>query len=135
MTIAVRDNQRASRCFSKPTNKAGVPHVEAPEAVLENMLTARIHLDDVTPENGPLLVIPGSHRTGKAMCQSDGSTLDGVQPILARAGDVLFMRPLVAHSSGNSHPDTRMHRRIVHVEFAAAMKLPDGFEWHDWRTI
>jgi hypothetical protein len=136
MTIAVRDNRVSSRCFSKPTTKAGVPHVEATEAVLENMLTARIHLDDVTSENGPLLVVPGSHRSGKAIKDpTDGSSLGGVQPILVRAGDVLFMRPLVAHSSGNSHPDTRMHRRIVHIEFAATPKLPDGYEWYDYRAL
>ena len=32
LTIAVRDNRLPSRVFSKPTRKAGVPHVEAPRA-------------------------------------------------------------------------------------------------------
>jgi ectoine hydroxylase-related dioxygenase (phytanoyl-CoA dioxygenase family) len=126
LTIAVRDNRRPSRHFGKPTLKAGVPHVEAPAEVLEAMLTARIHLDDMTEENGPLQVLPGSHRTGKAL------HFDSAIPrsILAQAGDVLLMRPLLAHGSVNAHPATRLHRRIVHLEFAARPDLPDGYAWH-----
>lgn len=126
LTIAVRDNRLPSRQFIKPTRKAGVPHVEAPLFVLEAMLTARIHLDDATEENGPLKVVPGSHRTGKAL------TLDLAPPlrILAGRGDVLLMRPLLAHCSGKSHPHTTRHRRILHLEFAAAADLSDGYAWH-----
>ena len=65
MTIAVKDNQLGSSHFSKPTTKAGVPHVEGSEEVLANMLTLRIRLDDVTPDNGPLQVARGSHQNGK----------------------------------------------------------------------
>ena len=134
MTIAVRDNRRPSRHYSKPTTKAGVPHVEAAEDVLNNMLTARIHLDDVTEENGPLLVLPGSHRSGKELTEL-GRAGHPIQPVLVSAGDVLLMRPLLAHSSGNSREGTARHRRIVHLEFASAAPLPDDFEWHDFRSI
>ena len=128
LIVAVRDNRLPSRHFGKPTRKAGVPHVEAPLDVLESMLTARVHLDDATDENGPLKVVPGSHRTGKAL------TLDLAPPlrILANRGDVLLMRPLLAHRSGKSHPDTTSHRRILHLEFAASPDLPDGYAWHDF---
>jgi ectoine hydroxylase-related dioxygenase (phytanoyl-CoA dioxygenase family) len=129
LTIAVRDNTLASARFSKPTRKAGVPHVEAPREVLDAMVTARIHLDEVTEENGPLKVLPGSHRDGKRL------RLGEVAPetILANRGDVLLMRPLLVHSSGRSHPSSQRHRRILHLEFAAARTLPDGFAWHDYR--
>jgi hypothetical protein len=46
---------------------------------------------------------------------------------------VLLLRPLVAHCSGKSHPDTERHRRVLHLEFAAAPDLPDGYAWHDFR--
>lgn len=128
MTIAVRDNRLASTRFSKPTRKAGVPHVEAPVAILENMLTLRIHLDDVTPANGPMRVMPGSHAAGDVLTVDEAV----VQSILARRGDVLLMRPLLAHSSVSSHPDTQAHRRILHLEFAASPHLPDAYEWHDF---
>jgi hypothetical protein len=128
LTVAVRDNRLPSRVFAKPTRKAGVPHVEAPQAILESMLTVRIHLDEVTTENGPLKVVPGSHRTGKAL------RLDRTTPVcvLAKCGDVLLMRPLLAHCSGKSHPGTERHRRILHLEFAASPELPDGYAWHDF---
>src|SRR5262249_56828349 len=67
LTIAVRDNRLPSTHFGKPTRKAGVPHVEAPREVLEAMLTLRVHLDDVSEENGPLQVLPGSHRWGTSL--------------------------------------------------------------------
>jgi hypothetical protein len=128
LTIAVRDNWLPSEHFSHPTMKVGVPHVEAPTAVLERILTARIHLDPMTRENGPLKLIPGSHRDGKTL------RLDGAPPytLHVNPGDVLLVRPLVAHCSAASHPDTRMHRRVLHLEFAASPKLPDGFDWHDY---
>jgi len=127
LTIAVQDHRLPSSQFTKPTRKAGVPHVEAPAAVLERMLFARIHLDEVTAENGPLKVIPGSHTHGK------GVTLNAPPAtILAQAGDVLLIRPLVVHASGKSQPDTQRHRRILHLEFAADRALPDGYAWHEF---
>jgi ectoine hydroxylase-related dioxygenase (phytanoyl-CoA dioxygenase family) len=128
LTIAVRDNRLPSRHFAKPTRKAGVPHAEAPLSVLEMMLTARLHLDAATPENGPLKVVPGSHHTGKTL------TLDLAPPVsvLAQRGDVLLMRPLLAHCSGKSHPGTTCHRRTLHLEFAANPDLPDGYAWHNF---
>jgi hypothetical protein len=128
MTIAVRDNRLPSRHFSKPTRKASVPHVEAPREVLEWMLTARIHLDDVTDENGPLRVIAGSHRSGKALELGD----ELPRTLYTDRGDVLLIRPLVAHCSNRSHPGTTRHRRILHLEFAASGNLPDGYAWHDF---
>jgi hypothetical protein len=128
LTISVRDHRRLSPRFTKPTRKAGVPHVEAPEEVLQGMLAVRIHLDAVTRENGPLQVIPASHHTGKALRLGDTPP----QTILADRGDVLLIRPLVAHSSIRSQPETTAHRRILHLEFAPSPELPDGFHWHDF---
>jgi hypothetical protein len=126
LTIAVRDNRLPGSRFARPTTKAGVPHVEAPREVLEEMLTVRIHLDDVTDENGPLRVISGSHRGGKSLGPAGGSP----RSVLAGRGDVLLMRPLLAHGSGHSHTDTPRHRRVLHLEFAARPELPDGYSWH-----
>jgi hypothetical protein len=129
VTVAVRAHLDGS-AFTHPTTKAGVPHVEAPVEVLREMLTARIHLDEVTAENGPLKVLPGSHRAGKEL------VLEGTPRVVhAAAGDVLVMRPLVAHSSGRSSPDTARHRRILHLEFAASPWLPDGYAWHTFLTV
>jgi hypothetical protein len=128
LTVAVRDNRLPSARFRRPTTKAGVPHVEAPEEVLRHMLTARIHLDVVTDENGPLKVVPGSQHTGKRM-DLDGTS---VRTVYAAAGDVLLVRPLVAHCSNRSQEGTTRNRRLLHLEFAGLAQLPDGYEWHDY---
>jgi ectoine hydroxylase-related dioxygenase (phytanoyl-CoA dioxygenase family) len=126
LTIAVREHAADMGDFTHPTRKAGVPHVEAPLNLLERMLTLRVHLDDVTDENGPLRVLPGSHRDGKSL----RTDLQLETAIHARAGDVLAMRPLLAHASGASTPGTVRHRRILHFEFAANPELPHGLHWH-----
>jgi hypothetical protein len=128
LTIAVKNNELPSALFTRPTNKAGIPHVIAPVKLLERMLTIRLHLDDVTPENGPLQVIPGSHLTGKEIIAEDREPAT----ILAHAGDALAMRPLLCHSSGDALNGTERHRRILHLEFAASEQLADGYEWYQF---
>jgi len=127
LTIAVRNNQLPSSRFRHPTTKAGVPHTEAPEDLLENMVTARIHLDDVSMTNGPTRVQPGSHRAGKSVSFDE----TGSRTLTANQGDVLCIRPLVAHCSLPSAIGTKQHRRILHLEFAGTPELPDGYAWHD----
>jgi hypothetical protein len=121
LTIAVVDHSLPSERFKNRTMKAGVPHVEAPRELLERMVTLRIHLDEVTDENGPLQVIPGSHH--------DNPSHRLPHTVLASAGDVLAIRPLVSHASGPSAAETSRHRRIIHLEFAADAELPDGYQW------
>jgi hypothetical protein len=45
LAVAVKDNRLPSAEFGRPTAKYGVPHVEAPEWLLDRMLTARLHLE------------------------------------------------------------------------------------------
>lgn len=92
------------------------------------MLTLRIHLDEVTDENGPLRVVPKSHVAG----DSEGVGIGHAATIYAGIGDVLAMRPLLSHASGPSTKGTRRHRRILHLEFTACPALPDGVKWHDF---
>ena len=129
LTIAVREHVPITTQFRNPTVKAEVPHVEAPDELLRHMLTLRIHLDDATAENGPLQVIPGSHHSRDTHSSREPVT------ILAKAGDVLAMRPLLLHSSGESQAGTALHRRVVHLEFAASAELPDGLRWRQFYAI
>lgn len=123
-SLAVQAHHK-SDTFTKPTVKAGVPHVVAPQSVLDRMLTVRIHLDPMTPDNGPLRVIPGSHA---AYHQKDDPPREA-RTLLCDAGTALLMRPLVTHASGHSRADAGLHRRIVHVECASDPTLADGYEW------
>jgi hypothetical protein len=129
LTIAVQEHGPIGGAFRNPTTKAGVPHVEAPDEVLHQMLTLRIHLDAATPENGPLQVVPGSHTSRDA-----NPTCEPV-PILVGAGDVLAMRPLLVHCSGESQAGCTIHRRVVHLEFAASPTLPDGYQWRQFFPV
>lgn len=117
--------------YSPPRMRAGVWHTEPPTAVLEGMLTLRIHLDAATRDNGPLEVLTGSHITGKRLDTAPFRA----ETILCGGGDVLAMRPLLVHSSGRSLEGTSLHRRIVHLEFAAEPTLPGGVLWHHFEAV
>lgn len=132
LLIAVQEQTVAEGSgYSRPRLRMGVPHTEPPVEVLYSMLTARIHLDEMTPENGPLEVLPGSHRTGKQLEMAE------FQPVSlhCRAGDVLLMSPLLVHASGKSWPGSQRHRRIVHLEYAGLRTLPGGVQWWEFYPI
>lgn len=127
-TITVRSRIETAG-FGPWTIKAGMPHVQPPDSVLEEMISLRIHLDDTDESSGALKVIPGSHRFGrlspvrvKELTESPGI------PCVAPRGSVLVMRPLLLHSSSSCAKPT--HRRVVHLEFAGTV-LPGGLEWRE----
>ena len=108
--------------------KAGVHHVQPPGKVLERMLAIRLHLDDCGDANGPLQVLPGSHRDGKMNAkeiQSWRARTPAVTCAVNRGGLVL-MRPLLFHAS--SAAEAPAHRRVIHLEYAGH-PLPGGLEW------
>jgi ectoine hydroxylase-related dioxygenase (phytanoyl-CoA dioxygenase family) len=110
--------------------KEGVPHVQPPVELLEQMLTVRIHLDDADESNGALRVLPGSHRMGLLSSQSIQRLRVEQSDVVctASAGDALLMRPLLLHASGKS--TSARHRRVLHIEYAA-FDLPEGLDWHE----
>lgn len=128
LTIAVRRRVNAIG-FGPWSEKAGVTHVQAPTELLERMLAVRVHLDDCGRENGPVRVLPGSHRGGRLSpeaIQSWRAKGEAVDCLVERGG-ILAFRPLILHaSSAVAHP---AHRRVVHIEFARD-ELPAPLEWY-----
>jgi ectoine hydroxylase-related dioxygenase (phytanoyl-CoA dioxygenase family) len=120
--------QRPTPDFTAWSIKEGVPHVRPPAAVLEQMLTLRVHLDDCPADNGPLEVLPGTHRLGIIPDGEVRGLLERNVPgvVTAKAGDILLMRPLLLHSSRPAKSAT--HRRVLHLEFGV-QQLPGGLEW------
>ena len=129
LTIAVRAQVKVHG-FGPWSEKDGIPHVQPPESLLERMLAVRLHLDDSGPDNGPVRVLPGSHRVGRlsaAAIDHWRNARDEV-PCLAERGSILAFRPLLLHAS--SPAETASHRRVIHIEFAAE-ELPEPLAWHD----
>jgi ectoine hydroxylase-related dioxygenase (phytanoyl-CoA dioxygenase family) len=110
--------------------KEGVPHVQPPVDLLEQMLTVRLHLDDCDESNGALRVIPGTHRLGRLSRDAIRKLGNEKPATLCRvaAGGVLLMHPLLLHSSGRSH--SGKHRRVIHLEYAG-FDLPSGLKWQE----
>jgi hypothetical protein len=129
LTIAIRRRVDAPG-FGPWTVKGGVPHVRPPVEVLERMVTIRLHLDDAGPDNGPLLVVPGSHRQGRLDVATSQEWLDRnvARTCLVPRGGVLMMRPLLLHASSPSNGPA--HRRVIHLEYATGA-LPFGVEWYE----
>ncbi len=134
-TIAVQKHPVDASPFSKPTTKSGVPHLIAPDGLLQNMLTVRIHLDPMLKENGPLQVITGSHLNSESTALENETDQNCIETILTSAGTVFLMRPLLLHGSLPSEPDTTMHRRILHMEFAPSVELPGEVQWRDFVPV
>jgi hypothetical protein len=110
------------------SEKEGELFVQAPVKVLESLLAVRVHVDDCGPDNGPLRVVPGSHRRGRvsgATARALRSAL-GEEPCLVKRGDALLMRPLVLHASSKAVAPLR--RRVLHFVFGPPA-LPHGLEW------
>ena len=108
--------------------KSGVIYAHAPADALRRVLALRIHLDDSTPLNGPLRVLPGTHRQGVLSDTALGQLAHEIQPIdcLVSRGGILAMRPLLVHASSKSRTDAS--RRVLHVEYAASMAMDHGLE-------
>ena len=129
LTIAVR-HRRCAVGFAAWSEKEGVVHVQPPVPVLERMLAVRVHLDDCQAENGPLRVLPGSHREGRLDAaaihrwKARGSEVQCV----VREGGLVLMRPLLLHASSEARVADQ--RRVLHLEFAAD-ELPANLEWFD----
>lgn len=136
-TIAVGKIPPALGPFRSPTYKAGIPHLSAPNSILSGMLTLRFALDPMGDENGPLVVLPGSHNVHSEQDDEDLQQFKSrqIETIHCQAGDLFVMRPLLAHSSLKSSDATQLRRRTIHLELTPEPKLPNGVVWHDFHEV
>jgi ectoine hydroxylase-related dioxygenase (phytanoyl-CoA dioxygenase family) len=110
------------------STKAGVLYAHAPAWALEQVVALRISLDESLATNGPLRVLPNTHRRGVLNDQQieqlarETIALD----CLTAAGGVVAMRPLTLHASSKAIEDRP--RRILHIEYAPTVSLAPGIE-------
>ena len=101
----------------------------------DDLLAVGVLLDDATPENGPLLVLPGSHRgptydhhgTDGRFCGAMEPGRDGLdfavrRPLLAPAGACSFHHVRAVHGSAQNR--SAHSRNLLLYEFAAADAFP-----------
>ena len=100
-----------------------------------SVLAVGLMLDDVTPENGPTLVIPGSHRPRRVFdhhrdgffsgaIDPSNSDLDfnAAVPLLGRAGSITIHDAFLVHGAARNLSSNV--RRICFYEFMAADAWP-----------
>lgn len=103
-------------------------YVQAPELLLSEILAVRLHLDPCGESDGPLRIVPGSHRAGRlpSAMIADVPKSAVERTCVASRGDLWLMRPLLLHASSRAaRPNGR---RVLHFLFAP----PDpgyGLQW------
>ena len=115
--------------FDHWTVKQGLLHVEPPPSVIAQMVTLRVHLDEVPENNGPLRVLPGSHLLGRVP-EGDIETL-AVRvrefSCLAKCGDVWAYRTAIVHASSSVAAGLGS-RRVLQLDYACD-DLPPPLQW------
>lgn len=99
--------------------------VDLPEGVAQNpdfnlpiyLCTAHYYLNDITVDLAPTWVIPGSHKSGHTLRGGDphpkwqGRELE---PVVCKAGDVLFFRSEIWHSGSKNNSEEARYLLQVH---------------------
>lgn len=85
------------------------------------LCTAHFYLNDITEELCPTYVIPGSHKSGGPVTkdEDDEVTWHGkkLEPVVCKAGDVLFFRSEVWHS-GSLNKTEDQTRYLIQVHYS-----------------
>jgi ectoine hydroxylase-related dioxygenase (phytanoyl-CoA dioxygenase family) len=100
----------------------------------DDLLVLAIMLDDVTMENGPMLVVPGTHKGPIYNHHQDGIFAGAVTdptaeeaykravPVLGKAGDISMHHTRTLHGSSSNLSDR--YRRLLFITAAAADAWP-----------
>lgn len=113
------------RLFSPPNlaeSALAVPEVKLPIYIC----TAHYYLNDQTIELCPTWVVPGSHKSGRGPRSKEETEWRGrkLEPVLCKAGDVLFFRSEIWHTgSKNTSADTRYLLQVHYAQRDIAQKF------------
>lgn len=112
-----------------PESLLAAPSFELPMQIC----TAMFYLDDIDEALCPTLVIPGSHRAGRKPREGEADWHGRVpEPVLCRAGDVLFLRSELWHAgSRNRTPDRS--RYLLQVHYGRRMVAQKFSPYLHWR--
>ena len=85
----------------------------------DNVMTVLIFLDDVTPDNGPLEVVPGSHRGKIHTLWHDGVFTGAVDPEMEEG-----LRDASVSCTGKAGSACLMHSRLLHASLPNMTNAP-----------
>lgn len=99
------------------SRKEGAMFVQPPAELLRQLVAVRLHLETCSVQDGPLKVVPGSHRSGRLSEQEVLAVRQAAGEVTctAEVGEALVIRPLLVHSSSKAMGDSR--RRVLHLVF------------------
>lgn len=125
--LAVREKHELPG-YQNWTRQGDYWHVEPPEAVLREMIFARIHFDAATQENGAMELASGTHRFGRVAAEHAQSVAEKKPADVCEAapGDVLLVKALTLHRSRSASKVSQ--RRALRVDYAA-FDLPAPLRW------
>ena len=108
--------------------KEGQNFVQPPDELLAQLVAMRVHIDECGPENGPLRVVPGSHREGRLGASAARLLRDRVGEVACTVGrgGALILKPLLLHASSKALSPN--HRRVLHFLFGPA-SIGYGLRW------
>jgi len=116
-TIVVR-HRREVTGYDRWTMKDGLIQVEPPFDILERMVTLRVHLDPVDPDNAPLRILPGSHRLGRLTdaAVDEVAARSAEYRCLAKRGDIWAYATPIVHGSAAAIVPRR--RRVLQIDYS-----------------
>lgn len=131
LTISV-DKKIETEGFGPWTVKQNQFAVQPTLAILENIFTIRIHLDDTDENNGALKVIDRSH--AKAIYRPETINWNTEKETICNvnSGGIMLMKPLLLHGSNRTQNNKK--RRVIHIEFSS-MPLPGNLNWSEYSTL
>ena len=95
-----------------------VPDPEPPFFLRPVVLDNLIYLDDLTPESGPLVVLPGSHKTNEYLPSGDFADKPGQVVVTCPAGSVVTSHSSLWHKALAPQP-TGGKRRLLIIGYSA----------------
>lgn len=92
------------------------------------MVTLRVHLDEVGPDNAPLKIVRGSHRLGRVPVAEIPRVVASCETYSCHAevGDIWAYATLIVHASAAALAPSRP--RVLQVDYAN-FDLPGGLRW------
>lgn len=131
LTISVK-KKNITEGYTNWTSKNNQIAVQPPLAVLENIFTIRIHLDNTTYQNGAVKVIPQSHK--KAVIPLHHVKINKEDEFICEVprGGIMLMKPLTLHAS--TRTTNHQRRRVIHIEFSNFI-LENNLEWAEYSSL